>query len=239
METVISVHNLEKSYGTKKAVDGISFDVKKGTVFGLLGHNGAGKSTTLECILGTKTFEKGSVLLLGQSPNQNRKALFQKVGVQFQNAAYPSKIRVGEICEINASLYKNAAGWKSMLAEFGLEDKYKSPVDSLSGGERQKLDILLAVMHRPEVVFLDELTTGLDPMARRKVWQYIRTLKDNGATVLLTSHYMDEVEHLCDMIAIMKHGKILTTGTVRQVITQSGAGNMDEAFIAFAQEEAV
>lgn len=239
METVISVHNLEKSYGIKKAVDGISFDVKKGTVFGLLGHNGAGKSTTLECILGTKTFEKGSVLLLGQSPNQNRKALFQRVGVQFQNAAYPSKIRVGEICEINASLYKNAAGWKSMLAEFGLEDKYKSPVDSLSGGERQKLDILLAVMHRPEVVFLDELTTGLDPMARRKVWQYIRTLKDNGATVLLTSHYMDEVEHLCDMIAIMKNGKILTTGTVRQVITQSGAGNMDEAFIAFAQEEAV
>jgi ABC-2 type transport system ATP-binding protein len=239
METVISVHNLEKSYGGKKAVDGISFDVKKGTVFGLLGHNGAGKSTTLECILGTKAFEKGSVLLLGQSPKQNRRALFQRVGVQFQNAAYPSKIRVGEICEINASLYNNAADWKSMLAEFGLLDKHKSEVSSLSGGERQKLDILLAVMHRPEVVFLDELTTGLDPLARRKVWQYIRTLKDNGTTVLLTSHYMDEVEHLCDMIAIMKQGKIIASGTVDQVIAQSGADNMDDAFVAFAQEEAV
>jgi ABC-2 type transport system ATP-binding protein len=239
METVISVHNLEKSYGDKKAVDGISFDVKKGTVFGLLGHNGAGKSTTLECILGTKAFEKGSVLLLGQSPKQNRRALFQRVGVQFQNAAYPSKIRVGEICEINASLYNNAAGWKCMLAEFGLLDKRKSEVSSLSGGERQKLDILLAVMHRPEVVFLDELTTGLDPLARRKVWQYIRTLKDNGTTVLLTSHYMDEVEHLCDMIAIMKQGKIIASGTVDQVIAQSGADNMDDAFVAFAQEEAV
>lgn len=239
METVISVHNLEKSYGVKKAVDGISFDVKKGTVFGLLGHNGAGKSTALECILGTKAFEKGSVLLLGQSPNQNRKALFQRVGVQFQNTAYPSKIRVGEICEINASLYKNTAGWKGMLEEFGLSDKYKSQVSSLSGGERQKLDILLAVMHRPEVVFLDELTTGLDPVARRKVWQYIRSLKENGATVLLTSHYMDEVSHLCDIVAIMKHGKIITAGTVSQVIAQSGTDNMDDAFVAFAQEEAV
>jgi ABC-2 type transport system ATP-binding protein len=239
METVISVHNLEKSYGAQKAVDGISFDVKKGTVFGLLGHNGAGKSTTLECILGTKTFEKGSVLLLGQSPNQNRKALFNRVGVQFQNAAYPNKIRVGEICEISSSLYKNAADWKNMLKEFGLSDKRKSDVSSLSGGERQKLDILLAVMHRPEVVFLDELTTGLDPLARRKVWQYIHALKNNGATVLLTSHYMDEVSHLCDRIAIMKHGKIIASGTVDQVIAQSGADNMDDAFIAFAQEEAV
>ena len=236
METVISVHNLEKSYGTKKAVDGISFDVQKGTIFGLLGHNGAGKSTTLECILSTKPFEKGSVLLLGQSPHQNRKALFQRVGVQFQNAAYPNKIRVGEICEINASLYKNAGGWKSMLEEFGLSDNLNSPVDSLSGGERQKLDILLAVMHRPEVVFLDELTTGLDPMARRNVWRYIRGLKDSGVTVLLTSHYMDEVEHLCDKVAILSHGRILISGTVKQVISQSGTTNMDDAFITFAKE---
>jgi len=237
METVISVHNLQKSYGANKAVDGVSFDVEKGTIFGLLGHNGAGKSTTLECILGTKAFEKGSVLLLGQSPLRNRRALFQRVGVQFQNAAYPGRIRVGEICEISASLYRNAADWKGMLEEFGLADKRKSSVDSLSGGERQKLDILLAVMHRPEVVFLDELTTGLDPMARRNVWQYIRTLKENGTTVLLTSHYMDEVEHLCDKVAILKHGKILVSGTVKQVITQSGASSMDDAFITFAKEE--
>ena len=236
MEAAISVHNLQKYYGAKIAVDGISFDVEKGTIFGLLGHNGAGKSTTLECILGTKSFEKGSVLLLGQSPHQNRKALFQRVGVQFQNAAYPNKIRVGEICEICASLYQNAADWKSLLEEFGLADKLKAPVDSLSGGERQKLDILLAVMHRPEAVFLDELTTGLDPMARRNVWQYIRGLKDSGVTVLLTSHYMDEVEQLCDKVAILSHGRIMVSGTVKQVISQSGASNMDDAFITFAKE---
>ena len=239
METVISVQNLHKAYGEKKAVDGISFHVKKGTIFGLLGHNGAGKSTTLECILGTKTFEKGSVLLLGQSPHQNRQALFQRVGVQFQNAAYPSKIKVGEICAITASLYKSAPDANRLLKEFGLWDKQKSPVDSLSGGERQKLDILLAVMHQPEVVFLDELTTGLDPMARRGVWQTILNLKAKGTTVLLTSHYMDEVEHLCDRIAVIKHGRILIEGTVQEVIHQSGTHSMDDAFLHFAKEEAV
>ncbi len=237
METAISVHKLEKSYGPKKAVDGVSFDVKRGTIFGLLGHNGAGKSTTLECILGTKAFEKGSVLLLGQSPHNNRKALFQRVGVQFQSAAYPARIRVREVCEITASLYRANPDWRSMLEEFGLADKHLSPVDSLSGGERQKLDIVLAVMHRPEVVFLDELTTGLDPMARRGVWKYIRTLKDGGTTVLLTSHYMDEVEHLCEEIAIMKQGRIVAGGTVKQVIEQSGTHCMDDAFLHFAREE--
>lgn len=239
METVISVQNLHKAYGRKKAVDGISFQVEKGTIFGLLGHNGAGKSTTLECILGTKAIDSGSVLLLGQSPLKNRQALFQRVGVQFQNAAYPSKIRVGEICRITASLYENKPDAVAYLKSFGLFEKLKSPVDSLSGGERQKLDILLAVMHRPEVVFLDELTTGLDPMARRSVWKMILDLKDKGTTVLLTSHYMDEVEHLCDRVAILKRGKILTEGTVAQVIANSGTASMDDAFLHFAKEEAV
>ena len=239
METVISVHNLHKAYGEKRAVDGISFDVEKGTIFGLLGHNGAGKSTTLECILGTKTIDQGSVLLLGQSPCQNRRALFERVGVQFQNTAYPNKIRVGEICDITASLYKSEPDVNRLLKEFGLADKRPSPVDSLSGGERQKLDILLAVMHKPEVVFLDELTTGLDPMARRSVWQAILDLKTSGTTVLLTSHYMDEVERLCDRVAILKHGKILVEGTVREVMSKSGTSSMDDAFLHFAQEEEI
>jgi len=136
-------------------------------------------------------------------------------------------------------LYKSAPNVNGLLKEFGLLDKLKSPVDSLSGGERQKLDILLAVMHQPEVVFLDELTTGLDPMARRGVWQTILNLKAKGTTVLLTSHYMDEVEHLCDRVAMIKHGKIVIEGTVREVIHQSGTDSMDDAFLYFAKEEAV
>lgn len=234
---IISVKQLKKSYGSKVAVDGISFAVEKGSIFGLLGHNGAGKSTTIECILGTKAFEQGEVIVLGQDPMKNRKSLFQRVGVQFQHAAYQYKIKVREICEINHSLYDHASDWKEMLEDFGLADKQSAFVANLSGGEQQKLYIILAVMHNPELVFLDELTTGLDPKARREVWKYIHGLKAKGTTVFLTSHYMDEVENLCDKIAILKQGKILISGTVAEVIAKSGQSNMDEAFLYYAEEE--
>ena len=240
MENIISVKGLKKSYGNKVVVDSIGFDVEKGSVFGLLGHNGAGKSTTIECILGTRPFEQGEVNVFSQIPTKNRKQLFQRIGVQFQNTAYPHKIKVMEICEINHSLYKNASDWKTMLQNFGLSDKANSYVSNLSGGEQQKLYILLAVMHNPELVFLDELTTGLDPKARRDVWKYIRGLKERGTTIFLTSHYMDEVENLCDKIMILNKGKVLITGTVEEIITKSGKSNMDEAFLYFsAEEEAV
>lgn len=237
MDKAVSVRGLTKSYGNITAVDDITFDVEKGCIFGLLGHNGAGKSTTIECILGTKAFEQGDVTVLSQNPTQNRKQLFQKIGVQFQNAAYQYKIKVKEICEINHSLYKMTSDWKSMLEEFGLENKINSFVADLSGGEQQKLYIILAVMHNPELVFLDELTTGLDPKARRDVWKYIHGLKAKGTTIFLTSHYMDEVENLCDQVAILKHGKILVSSTVNEIIAQSGQSNMNEAFLYFAEEE--
>lgn len=239
MKSVISVKQLKKFYGNKTAVDGISLEVEEGSIFGLLGHNGAGKSTTIECILGTKGFEEGEVTILSQNPSGNRKQLFQRVGVQFQNAAYQYKIKVKEICEINHSLYQRSSDWKEMLADFGLADKMNAFVADLSGGEQQKLYIILAVMHNPELVFLDELTTGLDPKARRDVWKYIHGLKAKGTTIFLTSHYMDEVENLCDRIAILKDGKILIHGTVREVIAKSGKSNMDEAFLYFAEEESV
>lgn len=203
----------------------------------MLGHNGAGKSTTIECILGTKAFEQGEVTVLSKNPMQSRKQLFQRIGIQFQNAAYQYKIKVKEICEINHSLYKMASDWELMLEEFGLGNKANSFVADLSGGEQQKLFIILAVMHNPELVFLDELTTGLDPKARRDVWKYIHGLKAKGATIFLTSHYMDEVENLCDQVAILKHGKILVSGTVNELIAQSGQSSMDEAFLYFAEEE--
>lgn len=239
METVISVRGLKKSYGTKAAVNGITFEVERGSIFGLLGHNGAGKSTTIECLLGTKAFEEGEVRILGQNPLTNRKQLFERIGVQFQNTAYQYKIKVKEVCEINHSLYKSASDWRQMLAEFGLGERHNAFVSDLSGGERQKLYIILAVMHNPELVFLDELTTGLDPKARRDVWLYIRALRERGTTIFLTSHYMDEVERLCDKVAILKQGKILISGTVNEVIARSGRTNMDEAFLYFAEEDTI
>ena len=227
MENIISVKELKKSYGSKVVVDGISFDVEKGSVFGLLGHNGAGKSTIIECILGTRAFDHGEITVFSQNPTKNRKQLFQKIGVQFQNTAYPHKIKVREMCEINHSLYKNPSDWRAMLQEFGLSDKANSYVANLSGGEQQKLYIILAVMHKPDLVFLDELTTGLDPKARRDVWKYIHGLKKRGTTIFLTSHYMDEVENLCDRVMILHKGKVLISGTVDEVITKSGKSNMD------------
>ncbi len=236
MPNIISVTNLTKSYGQIKAVNGISFEVERGTIYGLLGHNGAGKSTTIECLLGTKKADDGKISVLSQDPTQNRKQLFEKVGVQFQNPAYQYKIKVREICEIKHSLYKQANDWRAMLREFGLSEKENAYVSDLSGGQQQKLFILLAIMHNPELVFLDELTTGLDPKARRDVWKYIHGLKKKGTTIFLTSHYMDEVENLCDIVTILKQGEILVTGTVSEVIAKSGKDNMDEAFLYFTEE---
>ncbi len=237
MASIISVTNLSKSYGRVKALKDISFQVEEGTIYGLLGHNGAGKSTTIECLLGTKKADGGQISVLSQDPTKNRKSLFERVGVQFQNPAYQYKIKVREICEINHSLYRQAGDWRVMLKEFGLSDKEDSYVSELSGGQQQKLFILLAVMHNPKLVFLDELTTGLDPKARRDVWRYIHQLKKSGTTILLTSHYMDEVENLCDTVTILKQGEIIATGTVLEVIALSGKGSMDEAFLHFTEGE--
>jgi len=232
---MISVKDLCKSYGSRRILQGLSFEVEPGTVFGLLGHNGAGKSTTIDCVLGVEPFESGEVSVLSQDPAVNRKSLFQKVGVQFQNTAYPTKIKVKEACELNHSLYEAADDWRILLEQFGLGEKANAYVADLSGGERQKLAIVLAVMHRPELVFLDELTTGLDPYARREVWTYIKALKASGTTVFLTSHFMDEVEQLCDKIAILKAGKILISGTVSQVVEKSGKTHLEDAYLYFVE----
>lgn len=234
---VIVVNQLRKSYKEFFAVDDISFKVKEGTIFGLLGHNGAGKSTTIECLLGTKTFNSGELLVFGKDILKHRKSLFNQIGVQFQECAYQAKIKVKEICEINHSLYKEANDWRAMLKEFGLENKENAMVASLSGGERQKLFIILAVMHNPKLIFLDEITTGLDPKARRDVWKYIKDLRDKGTTIFLTSHFMDEVEYLCDQIAILKKGKIVIAGTVEEVNEMAKCKNLDDSYMYFVGEE--
>jgi ABC-2 type transport system ATP-binding protein len=237
MQTVINVEQLSKSYGNLLAIDKISLSVKRGTVFGLLGANGAGKSTTIECILGTKTADSGRVTVLGCNPKRDRKNLFQNVGVQFQECDYQPEIKVSELCEETACLYKNPSDWKGLCTKFGIGDKIQNAVKSLSGGERQRLFIVLALIPNPQLVFLDELTTGLDAKARRDVWKILSDLKSKGLTIFLTSHFMDEVETLCDEICILKQGRIVFQGTVEQAKTASGYNRFEDAYLAISGEE--
>lgn len=237
MEEVIKVEQLSKSYGNLLAVDNVSLWVKRGTVFGLLGANGAGKSTTIECILGTKQADSGKVSILGSNPQTDRRQLFQKVGVQFQDGDYPPEIKVSELCQETACLYKAPADWQALCTQFGIADKADKAVKDLSGGERQRLFIVLALIPNPQVVFLDELTTGLDTKARRSVWKLLESLKRNGLTILLTSHFMDEVETLCDEICILKKGSISFYGTVKQAREQTGQEKFEDAYLILSGEE--
>ena len=237
MSDAIFVQGLTKSYGGRRAVDRLSFSVPDGTVFGLLGANGAGKSTTIECILGTKQADAGTVRLLGQEPNKRRRALFEQIGVQFQEGDYQREIRVSELCEETASLYRNPADWRALCAQFGIGDKARVPVKSLSGGERQRLFIVLALIPQPKLVFLDELTTGLDAKARRGVWKTLESLKKRGLTIFLTSHFMDEVEALCDEICILKKGAPVFRGTVEQAKKQCGCERFEDAYLLLTEED--
>lgn len=237
MQTILTVKNLKKTYHGTTAVEDLSFEIGKGEIFGLLGHNGAGKSTAIECILGTRKKDSGFVEVLGTDPKKNRKQLFEKVGVQFQQTNYPDKIRVGEMCELTASLYRNPSDWKELIKTFGLEQKIKKPIADLSGGERQKLSVLIALIPNPQLVFLDELTTGLDSKARRDVWKHLVNLKVKGLTIFLTSHYMDEVETLCDRICILKKGQVVAMDTVKELIAKSPYEKLEEAYLWYLGEE--
>ena len=232
----ITVKNLSKTYGEHVAVDSLSFTVLKGSVFGLLGANGAGKSTSLECILGTKKMDCGEVFILGKNPVKDRTDVFEKTGVQFQEAKYQELIKVSELCENTACVYKNPNDYKELLSDFGIADKANSFVKDLSGGERQRLFIVLALLPNPEVVFLDELTTGLDARSRRDVWNILESLKKRGLSILLTSHFMDEVEALCDQILILKNGKTVFSGRVAQAKQESGKEKFEDAYLWFTEE---
>ncbi len=237
MEPTIQVKQLCKSYNGVKAVQNVELSVCPGEVFGLLGANGAGKSTTIECILGTKKADGGTVSVLGMNPQRDRKKLFERVGIQFQEANYQDKITVIELCRVTKSLYKNASDETALLKQFGLIDKENSQVSELSGGQKQRLFIVLALIPNPEVVFLDELTTGLDAKARRDVWKCLSALKAQGMTILLTSHFMDEVEALCDRITILKRGQSVFDGTVKEAIAASPHDKFEDAYLWFTEEE--
>lgn len=237
MNRVLEVKGLRKSYGSKVAVQNLDLTVSKGEIFGLLGQNGAGKSTTIECILNTRKRDSGTITMLGMDPLHDRKDLFARVGVQFQSTRFQDKLRVGEACEVADSLYPHTQDWRALLARFHLEDKIKMVVNELSGGEKQKLSVVLALIPEPELLFLDELTTGLDPKARREVWAHLKELKEKGVTIVLTSHYMDEVEHLCDRIAVLKNGAIMEQGSPQELISRCGTKNLEDAFLLFMDKE--
>ena len=236
MET-IRIDSLWKSYGDVSAVKGVSLSVNRGEVLGLLGANGAGKSTLIECILGTRKPDRGKVSILGMDPKTERRKLFERVSVQFQESSYQEKITVEELCRLTHSLYQKPRDYLELLKRFGIAEQRKKPVSELSGGQKQRLFIALALIPDPEVVFLDELTTGLDTRARKEVWRCLSELKGNGLTIFLTSHFMDEVEVLCDRICIMKKGESVFLGTIEEAKEKSRCDKFEDAYFWFSDEE--
>jgi ABC-2 type transport system ATP-binding protein len=210
MRPVIQVSGVRKTYGSTVAVDEVSFEVNEGEIFGLIGPNGAGKTTTMECIEGLRTPDRGSISVLGLDPFRQVYKLQDRIGVQLQQAQLQKRIKVWEAVDLWASLYqKKATDGERLLEQLGLTDKRNAWFMNLSGGQKQRLFIALALINDPEVVFLDELTTGLDPQSRRAIWDLVRGIRERGKTVFLTTHLMEEAERLCDRVAIIEHGRII------------------------------
>jgi ABC-2 type transport system ATP-binding protein len=219
---VIRVEGLHKKYGQVKAVDGISFQVKAGEIFGMVGPNGSGKTTSIECIEGLRRPDEGAIEVLGLNPWDDTRELRERTGIQLQSANLPRRMRVDEAMDLFASFYPESCDWGQLLEELGLGDKRKANFGQLSGGQQQRLFVALALINNPEIVFLDELTTGLDPRARHAIWDLIREIRANGTTVFLTTHYMDEAEQLCDRVAILDFGRIIALDSPAQLVKGLG-----------------
>ncbi len=222
---VVTVDSLEKTYGDLRAVQSISFEVSEGEIFGMVGPNGAGKTTTIECIEGLRNPTSGSIKLLGMDPQTGGSALRQRIGIQLQETVLQDRIKVWEVMDLYASFYPKSTEWNDLLQQLGLGDHRNQHFSKLSGGQKQRLFVALALIHDPEVIFLDELTTGLDPHARRAIWDLIFSVRDRGKTIFLTTHFMDEAERLCDRVAILDQGKIVAIDTPDNLIDQLEEGN--------------
>lgn len=221
-QPIIKIENLTKRYGNVVAADNISFSVLKGEIFGIIGPNGAGKTTTVECISGLRMPDSGSITVNGLSPAKDRDRLHRIVGVQLQESAMPPRLRVGEAIRLFASFYSNPMDIDSLLETLGIKEIKNSYFKTLSGGEKQRLSIALALIGNPRIAILDELTTGLDPEARRETWSLIEGIRDRGVTVILVTHFMDEAERLCDRVALISHGAIRMLGTPEAIAAKAG-----------------
>jgi ABC-2 type transport system ATP-binding protein len=217
---IIVVRDLRKKYGTLQAVDGVSFEVAEGEVFGILGPNGAGKTTTLEMIEGMRPIDSGTAIVDGVDVRQNPREVKRRIGIQLQASAFFDELNLVELLELFGKMYERDADAMALLAQVELTDKARSQVRTLSGGQRQRFSIAAALVNDPRVLFLDEPTTGLDPQARRHVWGFAREIQERGHTVVLTTHYMDEAEELCNRVAVMDGGRIIALDTPQALVDQ-------------------
>jgi ABC-2 type transport system ATP-binding protein len=223
--SAIVVDTLRKHYDDVRAVDGVSFEVGRGEIFGLVGPNGAGKTTTIECLEGLRRPTEGRVSVLDLDPERQGNELRERIGVQLQQSSLPDRLRVAEAMDLFSAFYRKTLDWRPLLRELGLEEKARAAFAKLSGGQKQRLFIALALLNDPDIIFLDELTTGLDPQARRAMWDLVKSIRDRGKTVFLTTHYMEEAEQLCDRVAVMDHGRIVALDTPGRLIDSLRAEN--------------
>ncbi|WP_022890397.1 ABC transporter ATP-binding protein [Agromyces italicus] len=235
---VIDVTDLSKHYAGRTVLDGITFSVEEGEIFGILGPNGTGKTTTVEIIEGLRRADRGSVRVLGLDPVEDGRALREVIGVQLQHTQLPDNLKVWEALDLYASFYADPRDWRELLDEWGLAEQRNTRFAKLSGGQKQRLIIALALVGNPRVAFLDELTTGLDPQARRATWELIKQIRDTGVTVVLVSHFMDEVEELCDRVAVFSGGRIAAIDSPAGLIAGVDAEHaMHFTVVADASEE--
>ena len=218
----IEVHDLHKSYGERAVLRGLTFAIGEGEIFGIAGRNGAGKTTTVEILQGLRRRDAGSLRVLGLDPTRERRRLRPLVGAQLQTSALPDRLRVGEALRLFARLAGDRVDWRALAGEWRLEDLLGKPFGTLSGGQRQRLFLALTMVNQPRLVFLDELTQGLDPAARRETWQLIERARDRGATVVLVTHDMDEAERLCDRVAVLHDGRMVTCGRPFELVSAAG-----------------
>jgi len=220
----VEIAHLRKTYGELVAVDDVSFSVAEGEIFGVLGPNGAGKTTIVECAIGLRAPDSGTIRLLGMDARADRDEVHEVVGVQLQSSAQPDRLRVGEILDMYQSFYREPADVKELTDALGLGGKRNDYYRSLSGGQRQRLSVALALIGRPKVAVLDEMTTGLDPQARRDAWELIEGMRERGVTILLVTHFMEEAERLCDRVALVDNGRVVALGTPASLAAQARGG---------------
>ena len=231
----IDVEDVSKEYGSQRVLDGVSFSVAKGEIFGIVGPNGAGKTTLVESIGGLREPDSGSISVLGLHPISDRAHVTQRLGIQLQESQLQKRAKVGELLGTYSTFYENPVPWTELAARFGLSEKISASYASLSGGLKQRVSIALALIGSPEIVILDELTTGLDPRARRSTWDGVEKIRDAGVTVILVTHYMDEVERLCDRVMVLDRGRIAAIDTPQGLIRRNGS----EQVMTFRPSEVV